>query len=186
MAIDLATHDLDVMQHVLGQSISEIYADGGRFLHSSQEDLLTCLVRFSAEGEGDTLGLLDVNWLTPEKTREIVLIGENGLLRASYITQDVWFVESPTRAAALGRPLDAARRRRGRRGAVLARQGRAAAGRAGSLLPLRARRHAGADQRPRRRQGAGRGASGARVGGGAPAGRAARRSPTPRPLEVLA
>jgi predicted dehydrogenase len=98
VAIDLATHDLDVMQHVLDLSIHEIYADGGRFLHSSQEDLLTCLVRFSGEGEGegDTLGLLDVNWLTPEKKREIVLIGENGLLRASYITQDVWFVESPS------------------------------------------------------------------------------------------
>jgi UDP-N-acetylglucosamine 3-dehydrogenase len=96
VAIDLATHDLDVMQHVLGLAISEIYADGGRFLHSSQEDLLTCLVRFSDEAPGDTLGLLDVNWLTPEKTREIVLIGENGLLRASYLTQDVWFVESPS------------------------------------------------------------------------------------------
>ena len=48
VAIDLATHDLDVMQHVLGASISEIYADGGRFMHSSQEDLLTCLVRFNA------------------------------------------------------------------------------------------------------------------------------------------
>jgi UDP-N-acetylglucosamine 3-dehydrogenase len=95
VAIDLATHDLDVMQHVLDLSIGEIYADGGRFLHSSQEDLLTCLVRFKAE-QGETLGLLDVNWLTPEKTREIVLIGENGLLRASYITQDVWFVESPS------------------------------------------------------------------------------------------
>lgn len=98
VAIDLATHDLDVMQHVLGASIGEIYADGGRFMHSSQEDLLTCLVRFNAKAEGDpgALGLLDVNWLTPEKTREIALIGENGLLRASYITQDVWFVESPT------------------------------------------------------------------------------------------
>jgi UDP-N-acetylglucosamine 3-dehydrogenase len=96
VAIDLATHDLDVMQHVLGQTISEIYADGGRFMHSSQEDLLTCLARFG-DGEGsETLGLLDVNWLTPEKTREIALIGENGLLRASYITQDVWFVESTT------------------------------------------------------------------------------------------
>jgi predicted dehydrogenase len=84
------------MQHVLGLSINEIYADGGRFLHSSQEDLLTCLVRFGGQGEENTLGLLDVNWLTPEKTREIVLIGENGLLRASYITQDVWFVESPS------------------------------------------------------------------------------------------
>jgi len=94
VAIDLATHDLDVMQHVLDLSIHEIYADGGRFQHSSQEDLLTCLARFGEAGE--TLGLLDVNWLTPEKKREIALIGENGLLRASYITQDVWFVESAT------------------------------------------------------------------------------------------
>ncbi len=96
VAIDLATHDLDVMQHVLGLSIHEIYADGGRFQHNSQEDLLTCLARFGEEGKGQTLGLLDVNWLTPEKKREITLIGENGMLRASYITQDVWFVESTT------------------------------------------------------------------------------------------
>jgi predicted dehydrogenase len=96
VAIDLATHDLDVMQYVLDGSIHEIYADGGRFQHSSQEDLLTCLARFGGEAEGETLGLLDVNWLTPEKKREIALIGENGLLRASYITQDVWFVESTT------------------------------------------------------------------------------------------
>ncbi len=96
VAIDLATHDLDVMQHVLDSSIHEIYADGGRFQHGSQEDLLTCLVRFGARDQADTLGLLDVNWLTPEKKREIALIGENGLLRASYITQDVWFVESTT------------------------------------------------------------------------------------------
>jgi UDP-N-acetylglucosamine 3-dehydrogenase len=96
VAIDLATHDLDVMQHVLDRQIGEIYADGGRFLHGSQEDLLTCMVRFGPQDTGDTLGLLDVNWLTPEKKREIALIGENGLLRASYITQDVWFVESPS------------------------------------------------------------------------------------------
>ncbi len=96
VAIDLATHDLDVMQHVLDSSIHEIYADGGRFQHDSQEDLLTCLARFGDESQAETLGLLDVNWLTPEKKREIALIGENGLLRASYITQDVWFVESTT------------------------------------------------------------------------------------------
>jgi UDP-N-acetylglucosamine 3-dehydrogenase len=96
VAIDLATHDLDVMQHVLDRQIGEIYADGGRFVHGSQEDLLTCMVRFGPGAAGDTLGLLDVNWLTPEKKREVALIGENGLLRASYITQDVWFVESPS------------------------------------------------------------------------------------------
>ena len=129
-------------------------------------------------GRRDTLGLLDVNWLTPEKTREIALIGENGLLRRQLHHPGRLVRRVAERPAALGRALDAARRRRGRRGALLARQGRAAAGRAGSLLPLRARRHAGAGQRPRRRQGAGRGAGRARVGGGAPPGRAARH---PRP-----
>jgi predicted dehydrogenase len=93
VAIDLATHDLDVLQHVLGTGIGEIYADGRRFVHEVQEDLLTCLVRFNGDGE-DVLGLLDVNWLTPEKKREVALIGANGLLKASYLTQDVWFVES--------------------------------------------------------------------------------------------
>jgi predicted dehydrogenase len=94
VAIDLATHDLDILQHVLGAGISEIYADGRRFVHDEQEDLLTCLVRFQGEA-GDILGLLDANWLTPEKKREVALIGANGLLRASYLTQDVWFIESP-------------------------------------------------------------------------------------------
>ena len=40
------------------------------------------------------MGLLDVNWLTPEKRREMTVIGEGGMLSASYITQDVWFTES--------------------------------------------------------------------------------------------
>ena len=45
VAIDLATHDLDVMQHLLGRQVDEVYADGGRFVHDTQEDMLTCLVR---------------------------------------------------------------------------------------------------------------------------------------------
>ena len=45
-------------------------------------------------------GLLDVNWLTPEKRREISVIGEDGMLTASYLTQDVWFTESPTAQSA--------------------------------------------------------------------------------------
>jgi predicted dehydrogenase len=96
VAIDLATHDLDVMQYVLRRQITEIYSDGGRFTHGSQEDLLTCLVRLGGPPGDITLGLLDVNWLTPEKSRELRLIGEGGLLKADYLTQDVWFVESPT------------------------------------------------------------------------------------------
>jgi UDP-N-acetylglucosamine 3-dehydrogenase len=90
VAIDLASHDIDVMQHVLGRELEQVYAEGGSFLHASHEDLITCLLRF----EGGVLGLLDANWLSPEKQRELVLLGEGGMIKASYLTQDVWFLES--------------------------------------------------------------------------------------------
>jgi predicted dehydrogenase len=91
VALDLATHDLDLMQFVLDRDITSIYADGSRCMHPSQEDMIACLLRF---GEDGPLGLLDANWLTPEKRREMVVIGEGGMLSASYLTQDVWFTES--------------------------------------------------------------------------------------------
>jgi predicted dehydrogenase len=90
VAIDLASHDIDVMQHVMGRSLVQVYAEGGSFLHESHEDLITCLMRF----DGGAFGLLDANWLSPEKQRELVLLGEGGMIRASYLTQDVWFLES--------------------------------------------------------------------------------------------
>jgi UDP-N-acetylglucosamine 3-dehydrogenase len=91
VAIDLATHDLDIMQFVLGLPITSIYAQGSRCVHPTQEDMIACLLRFGPDGPW---GLLDVNWLTPEKRRELTVIGEGGMLSASYLTQDVWFTES--------------------------------------------------------------------------------------------
>ena len=91
VAIDLATHDLDVMQFVLQRDITRVYAEGTRFAHPTQEDMLSCLLRFGNDGP---FGLLDVNWLTPEKRRELNVIGEYGMVHASYLTQDVWLMEA--------------------------------------------------------------------------------------------
>jgi predicted dehydrogenase len=90
VALDLATHDLDAMAFVLEKPLRDIMADGGCFEHGRHEDLVTCLLYFA----GGTRGLLDVNWLSPEKQRELVLIGEGGMLKASFLTQDVWFIET--------------------------------------------------------------------------------------------
>ena len=98
VVLDLASHDLDVMQFVLGQDISQVIATGGGFRHGAHEDLVTCLLRFT----GGALGLLDANWVSPEKQREVVLLGSAGSLRADYITQDVWFVESSSPGSAPG------------------------------------------------------------------------------------
>jgi predicted dehydrogenase len=91
VAIDLATHDLDIMRHVLDRDVTRVYAQGSRFTHGAHEDMLTCLLNFGDDGP---FGLLDVNWLTPEKRRELTVLGEGGMIRASYLTQDVWFIES--------------------------------------------------------------------------------------------
>jgi predicted dehydrogenase len=93
VAIDLATHDLDVMQHVLDRPLTRVYAQGARLRHTTHEDLLTCLLEF---GEDGPFGMLDVNWLTPEKRRELTVLGERGMIRADYITQDVRMFESAT------------------------------------------------------------------------------------------
>jgi predicted dehydrogenase len=37
--------------------------------------------------------LLEVNWLTPTKIREVYVTGEQGMFVANYITQDLFFYE---------------------------------------------------------------------------------------------
>jgi predicted dehydrogenase len=43
--------------------------------------------------------MLEVNWLTPEKQRELTLIGDRGVLRARYLTQEVVLTEAAAGAA---------------------------------------------------------------------------------------
>ncbi len=92
VVIDLAVHDLDVMRYVSGSEVVRVYAETGRCIHSTREDLLTCLVRM-ADG---AIGTLTVNWLTPTKIRELYVTGECGMFRVDYLTQDLYFFENAT------------------------------------------------------------------------------------------
>ena len=75
VAIDLATHDLDIMQYVLGRDISSIYAEGAPLPHPTQEDMITCLLRFGDDGPR---ACSTSTGSRPEKRREIAVIGEDG------------------------------------------------------------------------------------------------------------
>jgi len=92
VVIDLAVHDLDVMRYVTGAEVVRVYAETERRIHSTREDLLTGLVRM---GDG-TVGTLTINWLTPTKIRELYVIGERGMFRVDYLTQDLYFFENAT------------------------------------------------------------------------------------------
>ena len=88
--LDLATHELDIMEYITNSPISSLYAETERKIHASHEDLLLGVLKF----ENGTVGVLDINWLTPTKIRELALLGERGMFLVNYLTQDFYFYEN--------------------------------------------------------------------------------------------
>jgi predicted dehydrogenase len=67
-----------------------LHAEVGRRLHTAHEDLLSAVLRF----ENEIIGVLDINWLTPTKVRELSVIGERGMFVANYLTQELVLYEN--------------------------------------------------------------------------------------------
>jgi predicted dehydrogenase len=96
VTIDLATHDADIISWVTGERPTRVYAEIAQRQHTTNEDLLFGLMQFPS---GAT-GMLDVNWLTPAKRRQLAVVGELGMFELDYLTQRLTFtsadVSSPT------------------------------------------------------------------------------------------
>lgn len=90
VVIDLAPHDLDVMRFLLGSEPTRIYAETEQRIHTEHEDLLWGVLRFP---EG-VVGVLELNWLTPVKVRETIVLGERGMFRVDDLNQDLYFYEN--------------------------------------------------------------------------------------------
>jgi UDP-N-acetylglucosamine 3-dehydrogenase len=90
VVIDLATHDLDVMDHLAASRAVRAYAETEQRIHTEHEDLLNALLKF----ETGVLGVLQVNWLSPVKIRELSVLGERGLFICNYLSQDLVFVNN--------------------------------------------------------------------------------------------
>jgi len=88
--LDLATHDLDVMRYLAGSEVRHVFAETQQRVHQTHEDLLLGLIRFG----NTTIGMLDVNWLTPTKIRELTVTGERGMYLVNYLSQDLYFYEN--------------------------------------------------------------------------------------------
>jgi predicted dehydrogenase len=86
---DLATHDLDIMCR-LGGMPTRLSAEVDRKAHRTREDLLAALLRF----ESGTIGLLEVNWLTPTKVRQLSVTGERGMFVVDYLEQHLTLYEN--------------------------------------------------------------------------------------------
>jgi predicted dehydrogenase len=90
VTIDLATHDADMLSWIAGERPERVYAELGQRKHASHEDLLFGLLHFPS----GAAGMLDVNWLTPAKRRQLAVVGEEGMFELDYLTQRLTFTKS--------------------------------------------------------------------------------------------
>jgi predicted dehydrogenase len=90
VVMDLATHELDIMRYLIGAQVEKVYAETERNVHAKFEDMLSGIIRF----ESGIVGVLDINWLTPTKVRELRITGARGMFLVDYLKQDLYFYEN--------------------------------------------------------------------------------------------
>jgi predicted dehydrogenase len=90
VTVDLATHDADIASWIAGERPTRVYGEIAQRIHATNEDLLFGVLQFPS---GAT-GMLDVNWLTPAKRRQLVVVGEEGMFELDYLTQRLTFTRA--------------------------------------------------------------------------------------------
>jgi predicted dehydrogenase len=90
VVLDLAPHDIDVMRFLLGSEITRVHAETEQRVNTEFEDMLIGTLRFA----NGAVGVLDVNWLTPTKIRELSVLGERGMFVVDYLARELRFYEN--------------------------------------------------------------------------------------------
>lgn len=90
VTLDLATHDIDAMHMITGETPVRVFGETARQAHETQEDMVSGTLRFPS----GPIGVLDVNWLSPKKLRQLSVTGEGGVYLADYLTQDVYWYKN--------------------------------------------------------------------------------------------
>jgi UDP-N-acetylglucosamine 3-dehydrogenase len=86
---DTAIHDIDLARYILNGEVNSVYARTGSMRHT-KEDYAEIMLQFN---NGST-AFIDANWLTPRKTRTLIVTGSDATVRLDYITQELWIEES--------------------------------------------------------------------------------------------
>ncbi len=88
--IDLSVHDLDIISHLINSQPQRLYAEVQQKLHPHCEDSVTALVRY----KNDVLAILNINYLSPTKTRQLQVFGKKGMFSIDYLNQELYFYEN--------------------------------------------------------------------------------------------
>ncbi len=99
VVLDLATHDIDLMRFLLESDVTRVHAETEQRINTDREDMLIGTLRFA----NGVVGVLDVNWLTPTKIRELSVLGERGLFVVDELARELTFFENDA-APGVGAP----------------------------------------------------------------------------------
>ena len=87
VVLDLATHDIDIAAWISGSGYNTVAAQVNHKAERPHEDLVAAVCRLD---DGTVVNHL-VNWLSPVKSRRIVVLGEQGCFSADTLTADLTF-----------------------------------------------------------------------------------------------
>jgi UDP-N-acetylglucosamine 3-dehydrogenase len=82
---DTAIHDIDVMLYLFNEDPIAVYAKTGSMRHKKFEDYAQIMLTFE---KGKT-AFIESNWLTPYKTRILIVTGSEAIMNLDYITQEL-------------------------------------------------------------------------------------------------
>jgi UDP-N-acetylglucosamine 3-dehydrogenase len=82
---DIAIHDIDVMRYLFNEDPIAVYAKTGRMRHKKFEDYAQIMLTF----KGGKSAFIESNWLTPYKTRTLIVTGSKAIMKLDYITQEL-------------------------------------------------------------------------------------------------
>ncbi len=82
---DTAIHDIDVVFHLFNENPTGVLAKTGSMRHKKFEDYAQIMLTF----KGGKSAFIESNWLTPYKTRILIVTGSEALLNLDYITQEL-------------------------------------------------------------------------------------------------
>ncbi|MBZ0278163.1 MAG: Gfo/Idh/MocA family oxidoreductase [Anaerolineae bacterium] len=92
VVIDLASHDIDLMRYLMDEPVTRVFGETLQSINSDREDMFNGLMRF----QSGTVGVLNVNWITPTKIRRLTVTGARGMFTCDLLSQELFFYENDT------------------------------------------------------------------------------------------
>tara|TARA_Y100000310_G_scaffold274049_1_gene289816 strand:- start:722 stop:1684 length:963 start_codon:yes stop_codon:yes gene_type:complete len=87
--VDLAVHDIDVANYLIGKEPDDVYCNAGNALTDGRKDYAELFLNY-----GGVSAVIQTNWITPVKIRTLNVTGTKGYAELDYVTQSLVLYES--------------------------------------------------------------------------------------------